>query len=183
MKKIPYFIVPLLFISCGIQKEKNQFKKSPIYYTTVNTEYNLELPYNWKSYKDLHNQTSFKPKNQKGLYPDNQITFRKIEVDKSKIKSIEDIVNYKSNIKIYVKNYSKNVTSVTSRFGKTIITDVSFILNNKTSIVRSAYFKTNDNYYSISFYSNLYSFNKYIKDFKYVFDNLTFGKKTTTSSK
>ncbi|MFC4269532.1 hypothetical protein [Polaribacter marinivivus] len=183
MKKIPYFILLFLFISCGIQKEKNQFKESPIHYATVNTDYNLELPNNWKSYKDLHNQTSYKPKDQKGLYPDNQITFRKIEVDKSKIKSIEDIVNYKSNNKIYVKNYRKNVTTVTSRFGKTIITDVSFILNNKTSIVRSTYFKTNDNYYSISFYSNPYSFNKYIKDFKYVFNNLTFGKKTTTSSK
>lgn len=82
-----------------------------------------------------------------------------------------------------LKTIEKNVTTVTSRFGKTIITDVSFILNNKTSIVRSTYFKTNHNYYSISFYSNPFSFNKYIEDFKYVFDNLTFGKKTTTSSK
>ena len=165
------FCLLIFFFSCA--SNKNYKRASlPVQYTSIKDVAFVKIPKHWEQYKDLHNKISFRPKTEKGLYPKAEIKLYHIIIDTLKIKSLEDIVNFKTNKTQFVQQYSKNSIALKSRFGKTFVVNESFVLNQKKVLTRSVLFSHKKKYYSLSIYGDFLSFDDYVNDFKYVFDHL-----------
>lgn len=165
------FCLLIFFFSCASNKN---YKRASLHvqYTSIKDVAFVKIPKHWEQYKDLHNEISFRPKTEKGLYPKAEIKLYHIIIDTLKIKSLEDIVNFKTNKTQFVQQYSKNSIALESRFGKTFVVNESFVLNQKKVLTRSVLFSHKKKYYSLNIYGDFLSFDDYVNDFKYVFDHL-----------
>ena len=174
MKKITLLLFLILFTSCATNLREKPKQNISLDNQLNSLKYKLVLPENWRPYKDLHDEISYKPKKYPGKYPSVEIHICPVPQSNQNPLILDELVDKQSpNIK-FLNDYSRTKKELTSRFGKTYIIDEAFNLNNQNYLTRSVYFEYKTEIYRFSYSSIPTLFNRYLGDLESIFKNLVF---------
>ncbi|KQC33430.1 hypothetical protein AAU57_08955 [Nonlabens sp. YIK11] len=161
-----------IVIGCASSSKQVAIPEYSKYEATYDSEFSIEIPDNWHSYKDIHNEQAYKPIIYDNRFKEVSVYLRKYQVKNELSPDLESFIEKNIRKVRFYQNHKIEKQKLQTNQGETYIIEESFKLNNIFYKKQQWIFKQDDYFYEFNYSGNAALFSNHLDEANAIFQTL-----------